>query len=114
MNDAFRRQFQRVLPLCGSYGRASNDGETVAAGQPGTTTAAEGETVAAGQPGTTTAAEGETVAAGQPGTTTAAEGKTVAAGRPGTTTAAPLTAMQTVKTVAASDKPTTPPDSKPY
>jgi len=66
MNDAFRRQFQRVLPLCGSYGRASNDGETVAAG------------------------------------------------RPGTTTAAPLTAMQTVKTVAASDKPTTPPDSKPY
>jgi len=98
MNDAFRRQFQRVLPLCGSYGRASNDGETVAAGQPGTTTAAEGETVSAGQPGTTTAAEG----------------KTVAAGRPGTTTAAPLTAMQTVKTVAASDKPTTPPDSKPY
>jgi len=82
MNDAFRRQFQRVLPLCGSYGRASNDGETVAAGQQGTTTAAEGETVAAG--------------------------------RPGTTTAAPLTAMQTVKTVAASDKPTTPPDSKPY
>jgi len=98
MNDAFRRQFQRVLPLCGSYGRASNDGETVAAGQPVTTTAAEGETVSAGQPGTTTAAEG----------------KTVAAGRPGTTTAAPLTAMQTVKTVAASDKPTTPPDSKPY
>jgi len=98
MNDAFRRQFQRVLPLCGSYGRASNDGETVAAGQQGTTAAAEGKTVAAGQPGTTTAAEG----------------KTVAAGRPGTTTAAPLTAMQTVKTVAASDKPTTPPDSKPY
>ena len=82
MNDAFRRQFQRVLPLCGSYGRASNDGETVAAGQQGTTRAAEG--------------------------------KTVAAGRPGTTTAVPLTAMQTVKTVDASDKPTTPPVSKPY
>ena len=38
MNDAFRREFQRVLPLCGSFGRTSQPDEAEV--QPAATVAA--------------------------------------------------------------------------
>jgi len=38
MNDAFRREFQRVLPICGSFGRTSQPDEADA--QPAATVAA--------------------------------------------------------------------------